>query len=249
MLWRIEVAQGEGPAHDWLAFHECPLSGWERWSTAEAARIAIALDGPEIAGLGASARRHRCHLSFGALLRLPDWPSRVVEATVFLGRTGEVESLQWSPLAARGAARREAVTTLEDVLEEYVEREGRGALLRVARTDIGDLCAIPTAEDPALHAALVRAGAQFVLRTHAGPLPRWAHGVAASCRRDGVHGGLVNASVSCGLPQHRYSPSGGGSALLGPQGEVLAQASDGLESTISAVLRLARLPTLAAQPG
>jgi len=238
MLWRIEAAQADGPPHDWLAFHECPLTGWERWSPREAARIAIELDGPELARLGASAREHRCHLSFGALLRLPDWPGRVVDATVFLSRTGEVQSLQWTPLAAPDGARRGAVTTIEDVLDEYVERYGQGALVRLARTDIGQLCAAPTADDPALHSTLARAGAEFVLRTHAGPLPPWSLTLAHCCRRDAVYGGLVNASVASDLPQYADSPTGGGSELLGPDGRVLARATDGGERTISALIRL-----------
>jgi predicted amidohydrolase len=238
MLWRIDQAQADGPPHDWLAFHECPLTGWERWSPAEAARVALDLDGPEIARLAASAREHRCHLSFGALLRLRDWPGRIVDATVFLSRSGDLQSLQWTPLAAHAGARRPAVTTIEDVLDEYVERYGREALVRVARTDIGDLCAAPTADDPALHAALARAGAQFVLRTHAGPLPPWGLSTAACCRRDALHGGLVNASAATDLPQFLASPTGGGSALHGPDGAVLAAAPDGGERTVSAVLQL-----------
>jgi hypothetical protein len=238
MLWRIEVAQDRGPPHDWLAFHECPLTGWERWSPQEAARIAIEPDGPEIARLASMARAHRCHLSFGALLRLPDWPGRVIDATVFLGRDGALASLQWNPLAAHAGARRPAITTIEDVLDEYVERYGRDSLVRVARTDIGDLCAAPTADDPALHAAAVRAGAQFVLRTHAGPLSPWSLAGAACCRRDAVHGGLVNAAADGELPAFAHSASGGGSALHGPDGATLASAPDGGEWTVSALLRL-----------
>lgn len=238
MLWRVDQAQAEGPPHDWLAFHECPLTGWERWSPAEAARVALDLEGPEIDRLAAKAREHRCHLSFGALLRLRDWPGRVIDATVFLSRTGELQSLQWTPLAAHAGARRPAITTIEDVLDEYVERHGRAALVRVAHTDIGDLCAAPTADDPGLHDALARAGAQFVLRTHAGPLSPWSLATAACCRRDALHGGLVNASAATDLPQFLGSPSGGGSALHGPDGAVLAAAPDGGEHTVSAVLRL-----------
>ena len=153
MLWRIDQAQADGPPHDWLAFHECPLTGWERWSAAEAVRVAVDVEGPELARLAAKAREYRCHLSFGALLRLADWPGRVVDATVFVSRSGALHSLQWTPLAAHAGARRPAITTIEDVLDEYVERYGRADLVRVARTDIGDLCAAPTADDPALHAA------------------------------------------------------------------------------------------------
>jgi hypothetical protein len=239
MLWRIDVAQTEGPPHDWLAFHECPLTGWERWSAAEAARVAIGLDGPELERLGAQAREYRCHLSFGALLRLPDWPGRVIDATVFLSRAGTVESLQWAPLAPRDCGGRAAITTIADVLDEYVERYGRAGLVRIASTDIGDLCAVPTADDAALHSTLVRAGAEFVLRTHAGALPPWSLAGPACCRRDGVHGGLVNTSVATDLPQFLDSPTGGGSALHGPDGEVLASARDGAEQTISAWISIA----------
>jgi hypothetical protein len=147
-------------------------------------------------------------------------------------------SLQWTPLAAHAGARRPAITTIEDVLDEYVERYGRADLVRVARTDIGDLCAAPTADDPGLHSALAGAGAQFVLRTHAGPLSPWSLASADCCRRDAVHGGLVNAAAATDQPQFLDSPSGGGSALHGPDGAILAAAADGGERTVSAVLRL-----------
>ncbi len=83
---------------------------------------------------------------------------------------------------------------------------------------------------------LATRGAEFVLRTHAGPLPPWSLGVAESCRRHAVHGGLVNASVATDLPQFRHSASGGGSTLLGPDGQVMARAGDGGECTVSATL-------------
>jgi hypothetical protein len=85
---------------------------------------------------------------------------------------------------------------------------------------------------------MVRAGAQFVLRTHAGPLSPWSLSGPDCCRRHGVHGGLVNASVASEPASFLDSASGGGSALHGPDGATRARAPDGAERTVSALLRL-----------
>ncbi|MCU0761132.1 MAG: hypothetical protein MUF07_18290 [Steroidobacteraceae bacterium] len=237
MLDWVERAQAV-EAHDWLAFHDCPLTGWERWSAAEARRIAIDLEGDEVQRLARAARAHRCHLSFGALLRLPDWPGHVIDATVFLSRRGEVASVQWAALPAGGPLARAGVTSLAEVLDEYLERYGRTALLRVATTDIGQLCALPATADPALAPALARAGAEFVLRTHAGPPTPACLAGAASCARERIHGGFVNAAVTTDLPAFLDSPTGGGTALHGPDGATLAMAEDGGERCVAARLSL-----------
>jgi predicted amidohydrolase len=201
MLESIEAAQATGQRCDWIAFHDCPLTGRVATTAATRTRVAIEVGGEHFQRLAGAARRHSCWLSFGAWLRLPGARNEAFEANAFLSPAGELVSMQRFDGTVRSGS-------------PWPE---------VVVTDIGNLAATPRADDPAHHAALVAAGAEFVLRTSSGPLADWALDMPVCCRAHGIHGAIVNAAAGTrSFPA--IDPSGGGTAFFGPDGRRLAAA-------------------------
>ena len=208
MLGSIDAAQAGGERCDWIAFHDCPLTGRVAATPAIQARVAIEVGGEHFQRLAGAARRYSCWLSFGAWLRLPDTGNEAFAATAFISPTGELMGTQRFDGAFQAGSPSPGVVV----------------------TDIGNLAATPRADDPAHHAALVAAGAEFVLRTSSGPLADWALDMPVCCRAHGIHGAIVNAAAgSNSFPAPDLV--GGGTAFFGPDGRRVA-AAEGSEEQI-----------------
>jgi predicted amidohydrolase len=202
MLDSIDAAQSAEQRSDWVAFHDCPLTGRVAPVGEARKRVALDLDGEHFQHLADAARRHACWLSFGAWLRLPHARGAAIEATAFISPAGALVSAQ--PFDGR--------------------LQPGSPLPAIAVTDIGNLAATPRADDPVHHAALVAAGAEFVLRTNSGPLADWALDLPVCCRAHGIHGAIVSAAATASTPFPARDLIGGGSAFFGPDGRRLAAA-------------------------
>jgi predicted amidohydrolase len=224
MLHLIDTACGYGPRPDLLAFHEFPISGWDRWNRAEALRFSIEIPGPEVEAIGERARSHGCYVSFGAYVRDADWPGHVLSVTTLVGPDGGVVARHWKARNAKGVfpGFELFTTTIYDVLEEYRERYGEDALVPVARTPLGNLMLSSSQLEPELFRAAALKGAEVFLRTATGGFSRVD--VQASALFNRCYAALVNnAEIE---PTSRFIEDGrsGGSLICGPDGSVLAEA-------------------------
>jgi predicted amidohydrolase len=196
------------------------------------ARAAIALDGPECTALAKAARAHGCYVSFGALARDAAWPGHVLSLSVLIGPDGRLIATDWRAVADAQAPH---ITAIDRVLDRYVEMHGADAVLPVHRTDIGTI-AFAATRDPDVLRALALKGAEIVVRT--GAVPAWDARAAAAHNR--VFAVVVNSAVD---PHDAAAAATGGSrgtAVYGPDGEVLAQAGESWRQTVTARLPMAR---------
>lgn len=244
MLWCIDAAQYYGVRKDYLAFHEFPITGWDKWSRAEVLRLALDVPGPETEAIGALCRKYNCYVSFGTYARDPAWPGHVISMTVYISPEGKIISRQWKHrnIHSMFAGFELFTSSVYDVLDRYVEMYGWDAVIPVARTDIGNLCASPCVNDPELYRCMTLKGAEFIVRTATGGTPRWASDMPVWCRVNRVYGGIVNNSISPDNPHFLESGDNGtvlkpgGSAIFGPDGNTIADTlSQNEDSVVSSI--------------
>lgn len=206
----VSAAQGQGPHKDWIAFHDGALTG--------SSGAAISRGGWESSVLASLARRHACWISVGARVRDDQQRHPTLDAVAFFSPDGRLASLQ----PAEGA-----------------RALGPGLSL-VAVTEFGNLSATPRVDDPVLDAERVAAGAEFLLRAHAGPLAGWALDVPVCCRAHRIHGAVVTASTPAGTPQGATAVAAGGSAFYGPDGRELTSAAGSHEQWVALAVPIGR---------
>ncbi|MDX2143588.1 MAG: nitrilase-related carbon-nitrogen hydrolase [Rhodospirillaceae bacterium] len=230
MVEAIDRAQSSGPK-DLIAFPADALQGAPAMSLADLERSAIALDGPECAALAQSARTHGCYVSFGALAREAHWPGHVLSLSILIGPDGAIVAKDWAAIAEADAPH---VTTIDRVLDRYVEMYGPDAVLPAHRTDIGNI-AFASSRDPDVLRALALKGAEIVVRT--GAVPAWDARAAAA--HNHVFGIVVNSAVEPDAVDGAVRTHSRGTAVYGPSGEVLAEAGESWQQIVTARLPLA----------
>jgi predicted amidohydrolase len=252
MLAVVDQAFAEGRRHDLLWFHGNVLQPSScRRTPVELEAEAIDLDGEELAALAVAARNQRCHLAFGARVRDSDWPGRVLALQLLIDDRGVLIGRHWQArptLDATGRRLDPGVTTLEDVLEEYVERYGAHAVLPVTATRVGTLALHAGRADPELLRILAARGAELLLRDGAEGFSRLD--IAAGS----LHNAVYTAVAGVAEPDAGWSALPGDrlSEVFGPRGECLAGASTHRPQLLSVRLPLAeyrrrrRVPELAA---
>lgn len=179
VLRQIDLAQGwddgEPREHHWGAHQDLiclgglPLQGVQPATGRDLQQRAIEVPGPETAAIGARALKHRCHVTFDCLARLDDWPGHVVDLSVIVGPDGKIVATQWKAGGAQTRRDGQAfpATTIDDVLDRFVERYGWDAVWPVAPTQIGNLAMTSAGLEPTLYQCLVRKGAELLVMTSA----------------------------------------------------------------------------------
>jgi len=130
-------------------------------------------------------------------------------------------------------------TTVYNVLDRYVEMYGIDAVIPVHRTDIGNLATSSTQLEPELFRAMALKGAEVLLRTASGGFN--ADDIRMTSAYNHVYSVIVNNAVSPGNPGFLEDANGtaGGSAIYGPRGEPLAEATSKFEQCPTARLPMA----------
>lgn len=107
---------------------------------------------------------------FGAYARDPDWPGHVLSITSAMDDQGRIVDKHWKARNIKGVFPGFALftTTVYDVLDRDVEMYGRGAVMPVTRTPLGNLCTSSMQREPALFRAMAMKGAEVILRTASG---------------------------------------------------------------------------------
>ncbi|MEV4838764.1 nitrilase-related carbon-nitrogen hydrolase [Nonomuraea sp. NPDC049486] len=224
---------------DLLFFHEFPISGWDNWTKAEAERRCIELPGPESEAISAKARQHNCYIAFGAYVRDPDWPGHVLSITTLIGPDGEIVAKHWKARNVKGVFGGVELftTTVYDVLDEYIEKYGIDEVVPVARTPLGNISMSSTQLEPELFRAAAVKGAEVFLRTASGSFNEID--VRASALHNRVYTAIVNNSLLPRDTPYFEDTGAGGSAVYGPDGNVIAAADSKFEKLVVAQIPIA----------
>ncbi len=214
-------------------------------------RMALELPGEECERLAAKAREYGCHIAFSAWQRDGDWPGEVLAVNVLLDECGERIATHWQTCHVQGpgAQRLEAgLTTVEDVLEAYVERYGVEAVLPVIRTRVGNLALHTVAHEPELVRVLAAKGCEVLVRSAPGGYARTD--MAAGSLYSGIYTAVAGRAWPWSGASVDATASDWRSMVIGPRGETLNQTDCGAEQMLITRLPLAayRERHAAAQP-
>ena len=233
---------------DLLFFHEFPLTGWRRWNRAEAEKMAIEIPGPETEVLAAKAREHGVWLVFGAYVRDRDWPGHLLSVTTIIDNTGRIVDKHWKARNVKGMfpGFELFTTTIHDVLDRYVEMYGRDAVLPVTRTPLGNIATSSTQMEPEIFRAMAIKGAEIFLRTATGGFS--PVDVQATSLYNGTYTAIVNNSISPDNGPFFDDPGSGGTALYGPDGKLVSEASSKHEQMVQGRIDVGALRARKRQP-
>lgn len=234
MVKLIDAAYAFGGGPDLLFFHEFPITGFGAgWTRADVLKVAIEIPGVETEVLAKKAQQYGCYLVFGSYAKDPDWPGHVLSITTVMGPDGKILARDWKARNIKGVFGGEIelfTTTIYDVLDRFVEMYGRDAILPIVKTPIGNLATSSVQREPELFRALAIKGAEVILRTATGGFA--PVDVAATALYNGVYTAVANNAISPGSPFFEDS-NAGGSAIYGPDGEVLASAKSPNETMVT----------------
>ncbi|MBL8643693.1 MAG: hypothetical protein JNK21_07155 [Rhodospirillaceae bacterium] len=239
-----EWGEGErrwGAKQDLICMHEFPIQGFRPWNRQELNKIAFEMDGPEIAAIGARAKKYGCYIAFGCYAKEKDWPDHVINMSVIVGPQGNVVSKQWKARNILGLFGEGALigTTIYDVLDRYVEMYGWDATMPIARLDIGNIAMTAVGAEPLLYQCLALKGAEIVILTVTGGTN--AESAIATARASRVYCVGVGNSVSPDNPG--FAEAAGsrdeGTVVVDPRGTPLARSANHHEDIVSARVPIA----------
>ncbi|MEO8778913.1 MAG: nitrilase-related carbon-nitrogen hydrolase [Rhodanobacter sp.] len=248
MLHLIDNSFYYGAKPALLQFHEFPLTGWRKWDRAEINRFSIEIPGEETEALAKKARQYDTWIVFGAYAKDPDWPGHVLSITTVMNNKGEIVGKDWKARNIKGVfpGFELFTTTVYDVLDRYVEMYGRDAVLPVHRTPLGNICTSSTQREPEIFRAMAIKGAEIFLRTASGGFSPMD--IPATAMYNGAYSSIVNNSISPDNGPFFDDPGSGGTAIYGPNGEPLAQATSKQEQMVAARIPIAELRARHRQP-
>lgn len=195
-----------------------PMAQWRDWATLE-------VNGPEYEALAALAQRYRCFLCVNAYERDDHFPETYFQANVIFDDTGNVV-LRYRRLMSLHTP------TPHDYWDKYLDLYGLDGTFPVARTAIGNLCAVASEEIqyPELVRAFALRGAEVICHPSAESLDLAVSGKDIAKRARAVENMayVVSANVAghMGVPFLEQSADGL-SKVIDYQGRVLAEAGQG----------------------
>jgi predicted amidohydrolase len=232
----IEQACSTPPQPDFILFNEFPLTGYSTKAREEKLAYTIEIPGPETRAIGRLAKDCDSYIIFGSYARdEADWPGHILSINAVIGRDGTVKETFWK---TRNVKRLWAdgeipTTTIESVRDRYRELYGIEAEFPVLRTEYGNIAVSTVQLDPFVFAAFAMRGTEILLRT-ATLFSR--EDVLASARFHNVYSAMSNITFPKGSG---YESMGGGSLIVSPAGEVLAEDPSNDDAIISAEIPIA----------
>lgn len=241
MLELIDAANNWGGVKDLLLFHEFPITGYSnKWNREDVLKIALEIPGSETEAIGKKAKEYGSYIVFGSYAKDPAWQNHVLSITTIIGPDGTVIARHWKARNIKGVfgpGFELFTTTIYDVLDRYVEMYGWDAVVPVTRTPIGNIATSSVQREPELFRAFAIKGAEIILRTATGgfkPLD-----IQATSLYNGVYTAIVNNAVSPNNPGFLPDGGSGGSAIYGPDGELIKSANSEHETSVTATIPLA----------
>jgi len=204
----------EGDKPDILLFHEFPFSGYVYGDRQTKLDVALEIPGPETAAMGELAKSCDSYVIFGSYVKDAEWPGHVLSITTIINRAGEVVKTVWKPRNIKRfySTFEITTTTVESVRSKFRAKYGVEEELPVVRTEFGNI-AVSTAQlDPLVFAALAMQGAEIILRTST---LFFEHDVVYTAQVNNVYSAMANIPYD--------SQYGGGSMIVGPDGNILTK--------------------------
>ena len=231
----IDRTFDSGRSAELLVFHAWALlPSAARRSRDQLLKMALELPGEESERLAAKAREYGCHIAFSAWQRDAEWPGEVIAVNVLLDDHGQTIATHWQACHERGpgGARLDVqLTTVEDVLEAYVERYGVNAVLPVVRTRVGNLALHTVAREPELVRALAAKGCEVLVRSAPGGYV--LTDMAAGSLYSGIYTVVAGRALPWGGESIEATASDWRGLVIGPRGETLNQADCGAEQVLT----------------
>jgi len=236
MLRFCDIAMMFGLPKHLIAFPEFSITGQNTyWTREEWSRIALMVPGPETELISQKAKELGCYIAFGSHTQDRAWPGHFFNCSVLVSPTAGVIHTHWKAISGFPGHGLEYVTDVHAVLDKFVEKYGWDAVWPVARTPIGNIATYICGEGWAPETARMFAfnGAEILCRCIAGGAPGRATLLfRADCAANQCYGVYANKCTRRGIG----SMGGGGSMIVGPNGEILAQAQDAAEQVVWATI-------------
>ncbi len=232
----IDTACTEGSQPDFILFNEFPLTGYSRAPRDEKIDYTITIPGPETERLGELARDCDSYIIFGSYVRDDEWPGHILSINAVIDREGELAAEFWKSRSIKRFSTDGGdipTTTVENVYDRYLDRYGEEQLVPVLRTEFGNIAVSTVQLDPFVYAAFAMRGVEIMFRT---ATLFSETDVRAIARYNNLYSAMSNIIFPDDSPA---APQGGNSLIVGPSGEVLAQAAGNVEAVIEAEIPIA----------
>ncbi|MDJ0926256.1 MAG: nitrilase-related carbon-nitrogen hydrolase [Gammaproteobacteria bacterium] len=228
-------ACSEGAKPDFLLFNEFPLTGYSTGTRQEKLQFTIQVPGPETERLGEIARECDTYIIFGSYAQDDEWPGHILSINVVIGRDGQVAEKYWKTRNIKRLTPGAEIptTTIESVRDKYRARYGIEEEFPVLQTEYGNIAVSTVQLDPFVFAAFAMRGVEIMFRTSTlfSPIDvrmtAWYHN---------FYSAMSNITFP---PDSEAAPFGGGSLIVSPRGEVLAEDPSNNESIIAAEIPIA----------
>ena len=238
LLRFCDVACTWGGPKQLLVFPEFCITGHDiYWTREEWSRIALTVPGPETDRIAQKAKELNCYIAFGSHTKHPDWPGHFINTSLLVSPAEGLIHTHWKAYSGFPGIGMEYATDVHSVLDKYVEKYGWDAVWPVARTPIGNLGIYICSEGFAPETSRMFAfnGAEILCRCFSGGDPDTRNGrfriqFRADCAANQVYGIYANKCTPRGIG----SMGGGGSMIVDPNGNILAEAQDADEQVVSA---------------
>ena len=228
-------ACSEGRKPDLILYNEFPLTGYSDGTRDEKLKFTLQIPGPETDTLGEVARDCDAYIIFGSYARDEEWPGHILSINTVIGRDGKVAKKFWKSRNVKrlGPDTEIPTTTIEGVRDKFRARYGIEEEFPVLRTEFGNIAVSTVQLDPMVYAAFSMRGVEIMLRTST---LFSALDVRAAAMYNNFYSAMSNITFPPDGPWAKY---GGGSMIVDPKGEVLAQDETNNESIIEAEIPIA----------
>jgi predicted amidohydrolase len=234
------VAQHWGGPKQLLVFPEFCLTGVDTyWTREEWMKIAIMVPGPETDLIAKKAKELNCYITLGSHTQDRDWPGHFHNCSMLISPTRGVIHTHWKAYRGFPGIGLEYASTVHSVLDKFIAKYGWDAVWPVAKTAIGNIATYICSEgfQPETSRMFAFNGAEVLCRCISGGGPDSSLGkymlqFRADCASNSCYGIFANKCTRRGIG----SMGGGGSMVIDPNGNILAQAMDCGEQIVQATI-------------
>lgn len=237
MAYWINQACTTGKKPDFILFNEFPLTGYSSGTRAQKLEFTIQVPGPETKRIGELAKACDTYIVFGSYAVDPEWPGHILSLNPVIGRDGEIKKVYWKSRNVLRLTAGEEIptTTIESVRDRYRAKYGIEEEFPVLRTEFGNIAVSTVQIDPFVFAAYAMRGTEIMLRTATLFSKTDVQAIA-------FYNNMYSAMSNITFPPDSGVPArfGGGSLVVGPRGEVLAEDPSNNDAIIEAEIPIAK---------